>query len=568
MNINGKNKKVIFFVGAGASKEFGIPLLNEITEKLIKEMELNQDELFSRLFKNLVKVVAQESMDLEEIFRFLNILINLEMKDFDKIMQILSFSSPDLRSKINEKGGDVLKVLKANHSRIHSVYKYVMEKVKEIFVRECSRGGRQSSDYWEVFLKKIEEILNERIRPYIFFTVNYDLVIERFCEDKGIKCITGFGEKIKGYINEINPLQSIGYWFPELFKRNWGDNFLILHKLHGSLNWEEVDGNITSKPQIGGIDIRTGREYENIILYPAGYQHWTKEPFIELLYQFRNHLKEAKYLIVIGYSFRDPVIQEVLLQGFKKNKELEMILIDPRAEELIQNRLKEIKSRVKPCPYEFGKEKILENLVSSVRKIINPRKILYFEPLGTNFDNKAKIEKWSVVRTEEILQKQIKNCDILILFLHQDIGKGLNDDLQRDIVNFVEKGGKLIALHDVLYPSRNQILAEELCGCFSEHLGINEVEVDIKKRHFIIEGVERFKIRDEKWRRITPKKTSDEELQVLFSTPTGQPLGWLRNYGKGEIFVFALGHHKEIIENKNIQKIIFNAVKYFSRRRG
>lgn len=37
-----KRERVIFFTGAGVSKEFGIPLLNEITEKLIKEMELNQ----------------------------------------------------------------------------------------------------------------------------------------------------------------------------------------------------------------------------------------------------------------------------------------------------------------------------------------------------------------------------------------------------------------------------------------------------------------------------------------------------------------------------------------------
>ena len=121
-----------------------------------------------------------------------------------------------------------------------------------------------------------------------------------------------------------------------------------------------------------------------------------------------------------------------------------------------------------------------------------------------------------MVRTEEVLQEQIKNCDILILFLHQDIGKGLDGDLQRDIVNFVEKGGKLIALHDVLYPSRNQILAEELCGCFSGHLGINEVEVDIKKRHFINEGVEKFKIKDENWQRITPKKRRMKNFKCCF----------------------------------------------------
>lgn len=220
-----------------------------------------------------------------------------------------------------------------------------------------------------------------------------------------------------------------------------------------------------------------------------------------------------------------------------------------------------------------------QQLSDENRKIINmfldraklkKAKVVYYEPIGTDFDNIASKRDWRICRKENDLTT-INNYDILILFLHEETGKsmheGLSEPWQEAIKNYVQDGGFLIAFHDVLF-SRNKILSENLCGRFRALLKKDtEIEVNIKEKHPINENLINFRVNDEEWSGIEPKVSSGELLTILFSTPKEQPLIWLREYGKGEILVISLGHRKELINNENIRKIIDNAIKYFSEKK-
>jgi hypothetical protein len=220
-----------------------------------------------------------------------------------------------------------------------------------------------------------------------------------------------------------------------------------------------------------------------------------------------------------------------------------------------------------------------QQLLDDNKKIINmfldrvklkKAKVVYYEPIGTDFDNIALKRDWKVCRKENDLTT-VNNYDILILFLHEETGKrmheGLPEPWQEAVKNYVHEGGFLIAFHDVLF-SRNKILSENLCGHFRALLIKDaEIEVNVKEKHPINENISNFRVSDEEWSGINPSVGSGELLTILFSTPKDQPLIWLREYGKGEILVISLGHKKELINNENIRKIIDNAIKYFSEKK-
>mgnify|MGYP000350732779 CR=1 FL=1 len=557
-NVMDEVKRVIFFVGAGASKEFKIKLLPEITEDIEEDLKSN-GELLSFFKKLEEKTSKNNKPNLEAI---LDLLYYVEENDFKNFVElILCEVSPDYDTE----------KLKS----IYSKAQQLIEIIERAICESCSEVKKaaqveKAGKYWMDFLKMLENSLDGELKPYTVFTTNYDLLFEWAWTRMKKKCIAGFKEEQIDSWKGIMDLSTFkGYYL--------SPDELYLYKLHGSLNWfYSKTGEVRAKDEPGESYIYLGEELnERVILYPGTYYvNWRRYPFHDLLFvHFRKNLMEAKYLIVVGYSFGDMVIQDILKEAFEKNKTLKMILINPEAEELKREKLNMIDEKRIICVEEyFGKEELIQNFPSKISESLAKRKIKisYFEPLGTKFDEIARNRNWTIVRTETELQNYIKNCNILILFLHEKTGeglyKGLNEDLQRKIVKYVESGGYLIAFHDALF-TRNRILSEELCGHFRRLIKKDEeIEVSVRYKHPITKDISSFKIKDELWEEIIPAERSGEKIEILFSTPQGQPIGWIREYGRGEVFIFALGHHKEIIENKNIQKIIFNAVKYFSRK--
>ena len=80
------------------------------------------------------------------------------------------------------------------------------------------------------------------------------------------------------------------------------------------------------------VELIIGEKAENLMLYPM--QKWNyAEPFLELLVMVKNLLESetCKFLVIVGYSFRDDHITRILWDVARKNRELHFILIDPQA---------------------------------------------------------------------------------------------------------------------------------------------------------------------------------------------------------------------------------------------
>ena len=157
------------------------------------------------------------------------------------------------------------------------------------------------------------------------FSTNYDLAIETLCMQNDKKYADGFGPT----------------WDPNEFHKPEID--VRLYKLHGSVRWyrtEEADYG-SSKVRIKGIKIilDTDQEAVPLILYPGRKLEYI-EPLFDMLAEFKKQLDHAKYLFVIGYSFKDDHLAKILRYAAKTSPNLVVFLISPSAHKIYNKILK------------------------------------------------------------------------------------------------------------------------------------------------------------------------------------------------------------------------------------
>jgi hypothetical protein len=128
----------------------------------------------------------------------------------------------------------------------------------------------------------------------------------------------------------------------DLFRMDYFENEakkLKLYKLHGSIDWEKA-----------GNDIKyTNEAKKSEVIFGISQKYKAEEPYSLLYAEFKRSLvghfkteKEdstdkdrkpqspsPKILIVIGYSFHDPHINDAIYAAMRRNKELKLFICDP-----------------------------------------------------------------------------------------------------------------------------------------------------------------------------------------------------------------------------------------------
>jgi hypothetical protein len=164
----------------------------------------------------------------------------------------------------------------------------------------------------------------ENWRPFPVFTTNYDWTFERVVERLKQRITAG----VDGFV--MKPMGSI--WDAQVFHRLKGARRwqFVLFKLHGSTSWyRQTSGRIV---KIMHAEKDPGR-LTNVVIYPT--QAKTRlvddEPFRTAYQYLRACLSiGARLCLVIGYSFRDPEINQAFKLGLANNPRLCMIVLDPK----------------------------------------------------------------------------------------------------------------------------------------------------------------------------------------------------------------------------------------------
>ena len=138
-----------------------------------------------------------------------------------------------------------------------------------------------------------------------------------------------------------------------------------LFKLHGSIDQYYQNGKIVKKDTLFSTKTVGGLEPKDSMIYPMREKEVYKDPFFELFTRLKDCLtnQETKICIVIGYSFGDEHIRNIFFDAVKRNQEIRIILIDPQAEQIRNDRrLEPIRGNIEPIEGKFGEEKVFEEL--------------------------------------------------------------------------------------------------------------------------------------------------------------------------------------------------------------
>lgn len=149
-------------------------------------------------------------------------------------------------------------------------------------------------------------------------TLNYDNAVELMAESHGTEVSTG-----------------IEAW-SETGAFDFSGDGLHLLKLHGSIDWSLIDGQVSSERPMPHQAIRRVSEegmrevgFRPAVVFGQRNKLTAEGPFLDLLRAFRDGLAEADRLTVIGYSFRDPHINEYLTQWLNESEGHRIRVIDP-----------------------------------------------------------------------------------------------------------------------------------------------------------------------------------------------------------------------------------------------
>jgi hypothetical protein len=145
-------------------------------------------------------------------------------------------------------------------------------------------------------------------------TLNYDLTIEQAAERTGVGCTTGIHEWIAD-----------GAW-------QWPAEGIRLMKLHGSIDWAWEREEREHHLPVDVIRASAGPEdgYRRPALVFGQREKLRAEgPFLGLLAEFESHLRDAAELLVIGYSFRDEHVNELIRRWSWEECAQRITVVDP-----------------------------------------------------------------------------------------------------------------------------------------------------------------------------------------------------------------------------------------------
>jgi len=328
---------MLLFLGAGASKSFGLPLMNELTDLVVRELDDYPIKNIIQKIEEKVNAVGIEP-DIEGILSCIDALSNPEIS--------LKTAGP-VAALVKESGG-------LNNYKFGKNEKYfedISKKIRAIIRNNCHFPKRE-------YIKKLEKTYNNFLNlfsikpknPLNVYTTNYDLCFERYCKKKGYRFYDCFDDDGKFDIE-----------FTKQNTKSWE-----IYKLHGSSGWIVTDecskGEFINSylPIEHGEQTMTGEMIDDVMIYPTTEKYFSKSPYFELLNNLRNDLKRAKIgdrgpCIIIGYSFRDIPINNAFIDAFEHEESKQIAYIDLEGTNNVKNNIPELEHTIFSIDKPFDK---------------------------------------------------------------------------------------------------------------------------------------------------------------------------------------------------------------------
>lgn len=318
---------IALFLGAGASVPYGMPTTEMLWRKIVsgKTNFPRKDLLRNDEFRDIEHVLHV----LDELIKFAQSragrLYDLHtkkmFKDYSSRMGKLTAQTAHLPYSLvaGDTFSQKLRAITAKPNPPTSTfdnYATASRSAKEIIENTITREYRwdpSSASIVEKVLGPLFELAKSKEGRVTVFTTNYDVVVERYCENSGgrARCIDGF---------KLDEARRMLVWDDKFSVDDYGRRHctdVLLYKLHGSMSWlagnADAPYTIVQKPDESESASRARDMYIRPSLDVKD-EATQKEPYATILGRFVEALPSFDACIVIGYSFRDLHISSRLVE--------------------------------------------------------------------------------------------------------------------------------------------------------------------------------------------------------------------------------------------------------------
>jgi NAD-dependent SIR2 family protein deacetylase len=303
----------VVFIGAGASKNAGVPTMIELCDDLVKETTAKKDDK-EKLIQDIYFYCDTRAKTENRKVNIENILEELLRIDWVVSGKTgVTLGLPTVK--------DVTEIL-INES-IKKVKDFVLSK---IMITSSNNDYKEFIKYWFGGTKQLD-----------IFTTNWDILIESACDDLLNEPTLYLKINIgtRGMLNKKLDFDS----YTEDTKLASGDiQLLNLYKLHGSLDWR------LHNSEVWIFKDETKYKDSPVMIFPtpAKSKETLGYPYADLFRILNDKLSDTehcKYILAIGCSFPDEHINNIIKQAFKRKKDdFNLYVIDPmlKREQLIK----------------------------------------------------------------------------------------------------------------------------------------------------------------------------------------------------------------------------------------
>ena len=297
-------KNLCFLFGSGTSAG-AIPLMKGLYEKLQEEIRGYTEEE-----KNFLQNINDD-------------------KNIEKVLGTLYSGRGYLEQRKTE--GEELERFNMINGLINKIEKFIKQQIDVLNKDEWSDELKKTLEFYRIFYSKVA-LRNKELSRINIFTTNNDMFNEVALDSLDIHFFNGFSG---GVIRSFNPA-SFNYTLSKrmdtaIDKYEPVENFVYLYKIHGSVNWiEDENANEKSFFRIKELPLRNSQE-ANVLIYPTPLKQNKSlgAPYVDLFREFQHKLLETNtVLIVIGYSFGDEHVNDIIYRALATNSSMNLVIIN------------------------------------------------------------------------------------------------------------------------------------------------------------------------------------------------------------------------------------------------
>lgn len=372
-----RNQKAVFLFGAGALLDWEGPSTADLTDLIRKTgFKTSAGERITEvIYQMLCKRVASKNEinfesiinTLEELFNYSSTINNANARDpssdpFENSPNIIKNLFYFIAGLPNEKTHLYSLSVPGFESRTDNFIpdsippeqkycEWLLDELLSGIIGHVSKYSYYTSGHQGVIYNNKNRINNEMFCTWMesfttndysirMYTLNYDRVFKILLQNKKMDIFEGFDTQ-SAFVNYGD------YLLPNIPRIVTDFNCHVYYNLHGSAYWHLKDLNnndlpgyqyfLTSGPNIeiprhsAVIEIEKGRKIllTNIITGYQKAQRTALSPFRQMLSAFDRDCIEADEIFIIGYSYGDEHINDIIRNARKFNPKCKITLINP-----------------------------------------------------------------------------------------------------------------------------------------------------------------------------------------------------------------------------------------------